>query len=87
MEQVINDWFSRIAEGSILKAIRQFNLAKEEENVRQLLLVLFRCQNYSLENDYYTTDNLSEANTFLWLSYLEYMKQYKSVRVIGCTSL
>jgi hypothetical protein len=78
LEQVINDWFSRVANGSILKAIQHFGLGKVEENVRQLLFVLFRCQNYLLENDY-QPDNLSEANTFLWLSYLEYVKQHRSV--------
>jgi hypothetical protein len=66
----------------MLKAVRQFNLEKEEESIRKLLFVLFRYQNYSLENDY-QLDNLSEANTFLWLSYLEYVKQYRTVSVIG----
>jgi hypothetical protein len=64
----------------MLKAIQQFNLEKEEDGIRQLLFGLFRCQNYSLENDY-QLEYISEASTFLWLTYLEYVKQHKSVRL------
>jgi hypothetical protein len=80
VEKVISDWFSRVPNGSMLKAIQQFDLEKEEDGIRQLLFGLFRCQNYSLEKDY-QLEYISEASTFLWLTYLEYVKQHKSVRL------
>jgi hypothetical protein len=66
----------------MLKAIQQFDLEKEEDGIRQLLFGLFRCQNYSLEKDY-QLEYISEASTFLWLKYLEYVKQHGSVSLIG----
>jgi hypothetical protein len=74
VEKVISDWFSRGPNGSMLKAIQQFDLEKEMDGIRQLLFGLFRCQNYSLEKDYQL-----EYITFLWLTYLEYVKQHGSV--------
>lgn len=62
----------------MLQAIRQFNLEEEEDNVRKLLFALFRCQNYSFDNDY-TLKNLTFESAFLWLSYLQYIKQFMSV--------
>jgi hypothetical protein len=82
VEKVIGDWFSLVPNGSMLKAIQQFDLEKEEDGIRQLLFGLFRCQNYSLENDY-QLEYISEVSTFLWLTYLEYVKQHGSVSLIG----
>ena len=82
VEKVIGAWFSRVPNGSMLKAIQKFNLEKEEDGIRQLLFGLFRCQNYSLEKDY-QLEYISEASTFLWLTYLEYVKQHGSVSLIG----
>ncbi len=81
VEQVIKTWLSRVASGSVLKAIQLIGWEQNEDGIRQLLFGLFRCQSYSLEHDY-QLDTLSGASTFLWLSYLEYAKHYKSVCVI-----
>jgi hypothetical protein len=81
VEQVIKAWLSRAANGSILKAIQLIGLEKNQESIRQILFALFRCQDYSLEYDY-QLDALSEASTFLWLSYIEYVKHFKSVRCL-----
>ncbi len=78
VEQVIKAWLSRAANGSLLKAIQLIGLEKNQENVRQILFALIRCQDYSLEYDY-QLDTLSEASSFLWLSYIEYVKLFKSV--------
>jgi hypothetical protein len=84
VERVISDWFSRGPNGSMLKAIQQFDMEKEEDGIRQLLFGLFHCQNYSLEKDY-QLEYISEVSTFLWLTYLEYVKKHKSVGLIGNT--
>jgi hypothetical protein len=83
VEQSINDWFSRLPSTNMLQAIQQFNLEGEEDNVRKLLFALFRCQNYSFDSDY-APKNLTIASAFLWLSYLQYIEQFKSVSSHFC---